>query len=256
MGSPGLRCLRIYPGHLSPLDPERQTNEGLAFTTPASLICQHHQVSEVTSLVVRPHLKRLPSRADNRRAKTVRMVLHGTTAALSPPAIPFIVSHNVEKADSATRKFIRSHVMRGKKQKRDAANKKTTATKSDPSRIIRLVRVQMEDLPSMYTQQIPIRVGSDASCLHVCDEIAPPTIMNIVKGSRLKPLPRQLLTKPCSFASRNEDHLSPGVVNWVPRRRRKLAVSHQTGHCCTPHHGFCRGELHQQSSARPRGQGE
>ncbi|RDW63274.1 hypothetical protein BP6252_10819 [Coleophoma cylindrospora] len=78
----------------------------------------------------------------------------------------FISSSDIKKADPATRKLIRSHVMRGRKVKTSAPNKaqrmpirRTTAARSPA------VQVQLQELFDKYTQLVPGRVGSNFSCI-------------------------------------------------------------------------------------------
>lgn len=97
--------------------------------------------------------------------------------------MPFIVSSNVEKADPATRKLIRSHVMRGKKQARDRPDKERRITSRDAvNKRTQPARVRLEEVIEMYRPQIPRRVGSDVSFIEVADHMEPSMFVNMVKG--------------------------------------------------------------------------
>lgn len=95
----------------------------------------------------------------------------------------FVVSSNVDKVDPATRKLIRSYVMRGKKQKRgrsDEANRTINLntilgyTQSGP--------VTPEEIIELYSPVIPGRVGSDLSFVKLADEIEPSMVLKMTKS--------------------------------------------------------------------------
>lgn len=90
----------------------------------------------------------------------------------------FIVSSNVEKANPITRKLIRSHVMRGKKQKKGRPDKdrRTTNWASQTS------PVKLEELIKTYAPQFPGRVGSDLSFIEFPDEIESSMLLNMTKS--------------------------------------------------------------------------
>ncbi|KAJ8097215.1 hypothetical protein POJ06DRAFT_228601 [Lipomyces tetrasporus] len=102
----------------------------------------------------------------------------------SPARMPFIISSNVEKADPATRKLIRSHVMRGKKQKRGRPDngQRTTSWGTMAGRT-QAARVKLEEVMEMYTPLVPGRVGSDLSFIEFADEIEPSMLLNALKVS-------------------------------------------------------------------------
>ncbi len=102
--------------------------------------------------------------------------------------MPFIISSNVEKADPATRKLIRSHVMRGKKQKKNRLDRgqRMTSEGTMASRTQTAGRVKMEEVIEMYTPLVPARVGSDLSFVECADDIEPLVLLNMIKGSYLK----------------------------------------------------------------------
>lgn len=88
----------------------------------------------------------------------------------------FIVSNGVDKADLATRKLIRSHVMRGKKQKKNTGQETKMVQPSFP-------RVKVEEVTELYTPMVPSRVGGDFSFIQAADDIDPSTLFNIIKRS-------------------------------------------------------------------------
>jgi hypothetical protein len=98
--------------------------------------------------------------------------------------MPFIITSNMEKSDPATRKLIRSHVMRGKKQKRGRRDKgqQTADGRIMPDRI-QAGRVKPEEVIETYTPMLPGRIGSDLSVLEFAAEIEPLTLQNMIRGS-------------------------------------------------------------------------
>jgi hypothetical protein len=103
-------------------------------------------------------------------------------------SMPFIISSNIDKADPATRKLIRSHVMQGKKHRIARSDKKQ---RMNSSRIrgshTQAERVLMEDLVGLYTKVplIPGRIGSDISFLEFAIDIEPSILLNMIKGLSL-----------------------------------------------------------------------
>jgi len=101
----------------------------------------------------------------------------------SSAGMHFITSSNIEKVDPATRKLIRSHVMRGKKQKKPRLDKSrresswgTVAGRYQAS------RVKMEDLVQLYTPPAPLRVGSDFSFLENASQVDPLILISTTKS--------------------------------------------------------------------------
>lgn len=96
----------------------------------------------------------------------------------------FIVSSNVEKADPATRKLIRSHVMRGKKKKRGHPDKDQQAPSwGAVTSHTQGARLKLEEVIEGYTPLLPGRVGSDLSFVEFTDTIEPSMLLNIRIGS-------------------------------------------------------------------------
>jgi hypothetical protein len=119
------------------------------------------------------------------KAKTFKMVRRHESDGLSssPAGIHFITSSNIGKVDPATRKLIRSHVMRGKKQKRPRLDKNQRAT-SWGTVIGRgqASRVKLEELVKLYTPPAPLRVGSDLSFLENASEVDPLILISTTKS--------------------------------------------------------------------------
>ena len=97
--------------------------------------------------------------------------------------MPFIVSSDLTKVDPATRRLIRSHVMRGKKAKKGPPRDRRTTASLPLSRNNRLVRVRLEDVSEMYTPLSVGRVGSDLSFIEFADDIEQSLLLNMAKGS-------------------------------------------------------------------------
>ena len=106
----------------------------------------------------------------------------------SPARMPFIISSNLEKADPATRKLIRSHVMQGKKKKRGRpSNGQRTTSWGIMVGHTQAARVRLEEVIEMYTPFVPGCIDSDLS-VEFAGEIEPEILLNIIRGSSLRPL--------------------------------------------------------------------
>lgn len=119
--------------------------------------------------------------------------LNESRAASSPMAsasLVFIVSSTVEKADPATRNLIRSHVMRGKKQKLsrdDEVNRRSSRARLTAGHTqTQAAPVKWEEVIQTYASplsiHIPGRVGSDLSFANFADDIEPILVANITRG--------------------------------------------------------------------------
>lgn len=91
----------------------------------------------------------------------------------------FIVSSDVEKADPATRKLIRSHAMQGIKKQRRRRLLNVQATVNDPSSSAKAV---LEAEIGAYASGIPRCIGSDLSFVECVHGVEPSMLLNIVKG--------------------------------------------------------------------------
>ncbi|OIW23333.1 hypothetical protein CONLIGDRAFT_625094 [Coniochaeta ligniaria NRRL 30616] len=119
-----------------------------------------------------------------------KMVAPGVSSVTS---MPFIVSRSADKADAATRKLIRSHVMRGKKQNRLRPSKRQLQLlqkeqeQCNPAKRVGAVPVGAEELQleliCRYAAPIPRRVGSDFSFVEFADDIEPEMVVNVIKFS-------------------------------------------------------------------------
>ncbi|OTA82011.1 hypothetical protein M434DRAFT_17168 [Hypoxylon sp. CO27-5] len=106
------------------------------------------------------------------------------SASTASAWMPFIVSSNIEKADPATRKLIRSHARRGKTQKR--GNHTESHRMANPGTMTghtQIARVELEDVVEIYTPLVPGRIGSDLCFIEFPEEIDPSIISNMVKVS-------------------------------------------------------------------------
>jgi hypothetical protein len=97
---------------------------------------------------------------------------------MAPANLAFIVSSTTEKADPATRKLIRSHVMRGKKPKRSRPGGPRTA-----NRVANRRPIKLEEFIETYAPLFPGRVGSDLSFVTFADEIEPWILSNMTAVS-------------------------------------------------------------------------
>ncbi|KAH6713427.1 hypothetical protein BKA61DRAFT_484186 [Leptodontidium sp. MPI-SDFR-AT-0119] len=90
----------------------------------------------------------------------------------------FIVSSNIEKVDPVTRKLIRSHVMRGKKQREKKIPAQTLAGRRPLP-----AAVELRDLVETCAAAIPGRVGSDLSFIEFSDQVEPSLLLKMTKVS-------------------------------------------------------------------------
>lgn len=100
---------------------------------------------------------------------------------MSTSTMLFIVSSNTEKVDPPTRKQIRSHVMRGKKQKRIRRdNEPRLNSRQSTARRFQHDPIKTGEVLEMYTPLVPSRVGSDISFLELADEVEPKLVFNLL----------------------------------------------------------------------------
>lgn len=98
----------------------------------------------------------------------------GSEAAME---MPFVVSLNYSKADPATRMLIRSHVMRGKKQKK----KRMDVTQQNVTGTVKAPRIRLEQAIEMYSPLTLNRTGPDDSCLEFASGIEQSILLNVMK---------------------------------------------------------------------------
>jgi hypothetical protein len=118
-------------------------------------------------------------------AKTFKMVRPNEIkeSSSSSAGMHFITSSNIGKVDPATRKLIRSHVMRGKKQKKSRLDKNQRATGwGTVAGRGQASRVKLEELVKLYTPPAPLRVGSDLSFLENASEVDPLILISTTKS--------------------------------------------------------------------------
>lgn len=136
-------------------------------------------------IVLRTLLSKYQSGKQFEMAKTFKMVRRYESDGLSrsSAAMHFITSSNNEKVDPATRKLIRSHVMRGKKQKKPRFDKSQRATSSGTAAgRAQASRVKLDELVQLYTPPAPLRVGSDLSFLENPSEVDPLILISTIKS--------------------------------------------------------------------------
>lgn len=96
----------------------------------------------------------------------------------------FIVSSNIEKADASTRKQIRSHVMQGKRLKKDRSRDVSQLkSRQEIAKPVHQAPVKREEFLEICMAVVPSRVGSDFSFLELADVVEPSVVSDIVKGS-------------------------------------------------------------------------
>uniref|UniRef100_A0A8H7K9A6 Uncharacterized protein n=1 Tax=Bionectria ochroleuca TaxID=29856 RepID=A0A8H7K9A6_BIOOC len=96
--------------------------------------------------------------------------------------MPFIVSRDLEKADAATRKLIRSHVMQGKKKRaRPRKSMQVQAVVIQPIPKAESEATLAEEMRHRYTTSMPRRVGSDLSFIDFADDIELSMLLNMMK---------------------------------------------------------------------------
>ena len=99
--------------------------------------------------------------------------------------LPFFVSSNVEKADPATRKQIRSHAMRGRKQKSLRHQKNALRCQNETtSNPVETTLARPEDVLRSYTPPMPYSIGSDLAFSTFAEDLEPSLLLNIIKGQR------------------------------------------------------------------------
>ncbi|KAI0900058.1 hypothetical protein F4806DRAFT_277181 [Annulohypoxylon nitens] len=96
-----------------------------------------------------------------------------------PGSMPFIISSSVDAVDSATRRLIRSHVMKGKKHKKRST---TSFTRANP---IQSTQVDLEEVLNMYISLQPYRLGTHMYFVDLSEEIDPSMILKTAQVSAL-----------------------------------------------------------------------
>lgn len=130
--------------------------------------------------------ERLPIQVNRLTATNEKMAGLDELGVPSAPSVTlsFISASTAEKADPATRKLIRSHVMRGRKRKNGVRNKdqgkvNLQITAARP----KAMQVKLEEVLQGYTPLVPNRIGSDFSFIDFPDEIEPSIVFNITHSS-------------------------------------------------------------------------
>ena len=157
------------------------------------------------------------------------------TVAVAPAEMPFFVSLDVRKADPATRKLIRSHAMRGRKQKRVQPS----------SRVVGNGRVEAEAvdlgvIPRIYTPPTLSRIGSDLSFTTFPEDLELSMLLNITKSVHLEIISaRDTLSNIATLYSQPycyEDRLSANIGGWLPGRQQRMAPYRRDRRGRSPHY--------------------
>lgn len=159
----------------------------------------------------------------------------------SSTGMPFIVSLNAENADPATRKLIRSHVMRGKKQKKSPPDKRQPITSSGPVTVRnQAAAAELEEVMQMYTSLVPGRVGTDLSFVKFASEIQLSILLNMAKGMRLIPILRwQADSIEPSLESCREDRLPFEGCDRLSTTQPGLDIPNRTRCHCSSYNRIC-----------------
>lgn len=106
----------------------------------------------------------------------------GAVIPLGSTSIPFIVSSNDDGVDAATRKFIRSYAMRGRKQKRTRLKRNVLVYGCDMAAgCVQTPSVNFEDILRIYMPPTR-RIGADLSFLTSPEDLDLSILSNIIKG--------------------------------------------------------------------------
>jgi hypothetical protein len=107
-------------------------------------------------------------------------LIHPNPAFGFPSSMPFIVSSNIDGVDQATRKLIRSHVMRGKKQKRTKGRPQADRKPIKPTQN---TQVKLQDVIDRYMILQPGRVGTHMYFMDYPSDIEPSMLLKMAEGS-------------------------------------------------------------------------
>lgn len=115
-------------------------------------------------------------------------------APVPSPTLPFIVTCSADKADAATRRLIRSHVMRGKNLKRPGPRKRQLQMlgKEQCDKSQSACHNHVDGTPfgaeelhleliCRYDAPVPRRVGSDFSFVEFADDIELEMVVNVMR---------------------------------------------------------------------------
>lgn len=142
--------------------------------------------------------------------------------SLSTSTMLFVVASDIRKTDAATRKMIRSHAMRGRKQKR---KKKGETRKEDEMQVIKADEIRFEDLLELYTPLTLGHVGSDLCFVPFAQEIELSMLLNITK---ISPTSIRIMFPLMTLISTKTDH-----AEWLYTIRNDIAALHITAYSVT-----------------------
>ncbi len=114
----------------------------------------------------------------------------------APASIPFIISSNDGEVDAATRKFIRSHARRGRKQSQARPKRNVLVSGyAMAAGNVQVPSVNLEDIMGIYLPPMR-RIGTDLSFLACPEDLDSSILSNIIKGAEQRP-PRKLTAADC-----------------------------------------------------------
>lgn len=173
---------------------------------------------------------------------------------LGQASIPFIVSSNDGRVDAATRKFIRSYAMRGRKQSRIRRKRNVLVYGYDMAAgSVQAPSVNFEDIMRLYAPPMR-RIGTDLSFLAPPEDLDLSILSNIIKGAEQSYL---VLTAAdghtvCSLTYSAEDCASAHDGGRQPSGQSWMDPSMYNGRCCPPCYCVLRGRLHRRVSSPTR----
>ncbi|KAK0983326.1 hypothetical protein LTR91_011269 [Friedmanniomyces endolithicus] len=102
---------------------------------------------------------------------------------LDPASMPFIISSDGGQADAATRKFIRSHARRGRKESRTRPKRNVLVSGYGMAAgSVQVPSVNLEDIMGIYMPPMR-RIGTDLSFLACPEDLDSSILSNIIKVS-------------------------------------------------------------------------
>ncbi|KAH8901408.1 hypothetical protein GQ53DRAFT_6281 [Thozetella sp. PMI_491] len=96
--------------------------------------------------------------------------------------MPFIISSNNGKNDRATRKLVRSHVMRGKRNRGPGKARQRTG-QANTVIAARAERLKLEEVVHTFMPFLPSRIGTELYFDYFSNEIEPQMLLNMAKVS-------------------------------------------------------------------------
>ncbi|KAK0980375.1 hypothetical protein LTS16_022656 [Friedmanniomyces endolithicus] len=137
-----------------------------------------------------------------------------------PASIPFIISSNDGEVDAATRKFIRSHARRGRKQSQTRPKRNVLVSGYDRAAgSVQVPSVNLEDIMGIYLPPMR-RIGTDLSFLACPEDLDSSILSNIIKVS---PIAQKIVYPLITAVGNQVDNRS-----WIHLCTRDAAALHVT----------------------------